>query len=745
MPINMLWFRSNSASWAYGKLLDRPFNKAIQMWDRKKTEELINAYDRLFQEQLDAAGPEEEIVFGGLQDFVSRELKKSILDSALETNERIRKQKREQVYEKAYEACSADTEAKKNCVRGYLDTMYGFIRVIAEERVDQNTKIMLHAELDAVDQKHSQMAAEIQADLEQLKNREKKSDFAEMIGQIAPKPESQNEFHYLNRSIGFWGREKEMAALGDFLRDDRKVLFLTIAAPGGSGKSKLAHEFVKQNEGNQEWDMKYPGKAQIGKLLSFGSYPYPRNLLLIVDSAGLYAKQLGEWLYHLVSLDEAAHPEKIRLILLERMGKIEADCGDQEASWRRDLLGYGEQREALTRIHYHADAFTPDDELKPLGEEALRRIMIQYGENHNRPLQPEETDRLMGFLKKIDPKGGSQSNPLFALIIAEAYVNRMNVLNWNREAMLEHCIRRTETQWEYLCRKNEDLLASVKTMMLYATATEGLNLDAMPACLTAEKRCLDDLGDEDYIELVCGINQDSRFQGELYPMEPDLVGEYYLLQYFRKAGCRKEKLKKTAGEYWEKTQNFFNVMVRCIQDYGNDRSMRDFLLENCDLLLPPDRNDLEVEAHSRLLHVMLVNFTGKRYEKPIAQRLKELHEKYPDHKVVTGDYAASLMLDYKNHFGNFREQDKNVEEIGELLAANPDSYYLLLIYGKSIYNQIVSYHGYFRHCPDPSKKQACASIINNYMDELIRLVKEHPDHEYLKRSFLMAKMLLLGP
>ena len=170
--------------------------------------------------------------------------------------------------------------------------------------------------------------------------------------------------------------------------------------------------------------------------------------------------------------------------------------------------------------------------------------------------------------------------------------------------------------------------------------------------------------------------------------------------------------------------------------------MRDFLFENCDLLLPPDRNELEVEAHSRLLHVMLVNFNGKRYEIPIAQRLKALHEKHLDHKVVTGDYAAALMLDYKNHFGNFREQDKNVEEIGELLAGNTDSYYLLMIYGKSIYNQIVSYHGYFRRCSDLFQKQACGNIINDYMSELSRLVKEHPNHEQLKRSFLMARQVL---
>lgn len=139
-----------------------------------------------------------------------------------------------------------------------------------------------------------------------------------MIDHIKPKEHSRNSFHYLNPAIGFWGCDKEIQALENFLIDDREIAFLGIVAPGGCGKSKLAYEFTQRHCDDPVWKMEYLEKGQIRRLFDFPSYCYPKKLLLIVDYAGLHAKVLGEWLYHLSSLPNECRPSKIRLLLLER-------------------------------------------------------------------------------------------------------------------------------------------------------------------------------------------------------------------------------------------------------------------------------------------------------------------------------------------------------------------------------------------------------------------------------------------
>lgn len=734
------WLAANSLSWAYGKILDKPYNKLSGLKDKKKREQFIADYDERMRQQLESVGMDEEIDFGGLQVFVEQQLEQRIVDCVLEDNLELRERKREQLYNDAYEAGNADNEKKQQWIKCYVNSLLGFIEAIASDRIDDSTKIYVNAAIDETHQKTEQRVANMEKDLDDLKHHRESSPFIEMFGAIGPKTESENEFHYLNRKIGFWGREEEISALDAFLEDQRKILFMSIVAPGASGKSKLVYEFVKQHEGDCSWEMKYIGKYQIDRLLSFDDYAYPKNLVLIVDYAGLHAHKLGEWLNHLLSLSENAFPQKIRLILLERDRAVQIESMQLLPLWNRELLGDGEQREKLKRIWYHASCFGLIGELRPLNDDAIRKIMIQYANNHNRSLEDKEVDFLMKRLAQIDTLEGTP-RPLFALLLVEAYVYRHDVNQWNTDAILEHCIVRTEKHWKELCGDNTNLYAAVRDLVLYATATEGLDMDDIPDMLKQASQQLDCLGDDSYVKLICGVNQEVEYENCIYSMEPDIVGEYYLLQSFIKASCRKERLRERISGYWLKTENFFNVFARCIYDYCTNPLIKGFIRENLDLLFPPDRNELEIEAHSRLLHIMLIKFRGKKNQDIFSAKIKELYEKYPKNKVVINDYAASLMLEFQNHIHAIWEQEENVMKIRKLLSEDPDSYYVLAMYGKSLFNQISGYCQYLMSGNRPGEEKIKNQVVDHY-EEINGLFEKHPEHDLLKRSLIMTTAIM---
>lgn len=206
-----------------------------------------------------------------------------------------------------------------------------------------------------------------------------------------------------------------------------------------------------------------------------------------------------------------------------------------------------------------------------------------------------------------------------------------------------------------------------------------------------------------------------------------------MLQSFIKSSCRKKRLREKTSGYWLKTENFFNVFARCIYDYSNNPNIKSFIRDNVDLLLPLDRNELEIEAHSRLLHLMLIRFKGKKNQDVFSLKIKELYEKYPKNKVVIDDYAASLMLEYQNHIQAIWGQEENVEKIKGLLQNDPECYYVLAMYGKSIFNQISGYCQYLLRENITGREQIKARIIQHYK-ELCELAVSHPEHDLLKQS-----------
>lgn len=740
------WSKEFIGSEILSKMIEGGLNKLTDKLEEHELRRIVADFDSRFKAQMENAALDEEIDLEGIQLYVEKELLGDILNCLLIRNSTLRKKYREQVLEIAYAESGANTHKKKQAVNKYLDTVWSMIDAVTDKQLDSSVRVQLNLLDEAMEEHVRQVENDLRREIMQV-NADflNTNSFAYMIDQIEPKEKSTNAFHYLNPDIGFWGREKEMQALECFLNDSRDLLYMGIVAPGGCGKSKLVHEFVQQHKFNPEWEMQYLGKGQIERLLTFADYRYPRNLLLIVDYAGLYAKQLGDWLYHVSRIQSRFRPTKIRLLLLERDRTVEIEHMTIPPAWKRELHGTGERENAITKLRYKCDVFPGDGVLQPLADDAVIQLMQQYSQRNGQTVSDEVLQQILGRLKDKENERIMAARPLMAMFMVDAYLRGQPVFSWDNNGILEHFIERTEDQWERLCKHDTELKNSISNCVLYATMAGQLSLENGPEYLNSDINRLQTLGDEEYFSVICGINQTTSFDNIILPMEPDIVGEYYLFWKMQKMVLRKEKMRRVMEAAWSNTDCCFAVFARSIHDYGKHSLFADFYLQHLDVLMPPDRNELELAVHSRLLHMMLITFAGSKRESVVAYQLRDLYRKYPQNLAVIENYAAMLMLDFKNHFGNFEDQDANVREINSLRLANRNSEYLKMIYGKSLYNQIVSYVQLKARHKNPEFRQACTERIDKFCSELTALHKQNPDNGTIFRSLMMSNMMLRYP
>ena len=180
--------------------------------------------------------------------------------------------------------------------------------------------------------------------------------FAEFIDNVTPKSSQHIKFHYLNPSIGFFGRNKELTQLDSFLQDQDSIRYCVITGVGGAGKSKLVFEFVKEHEYDTKWKFVYITPERFEKIITFTKWDYDQNLVLVFDYAGNISTRIGKWLRTISETSNAARPRKIRLLLIERQG-IKRDANERILFpyWYQKLVLTGEQKIELNNLLYQPD------------------------------------------------------------------------------------------------------------------------------------------------------------------------------------------------------------------------------------------------------------------------------------------------------------------------------------------------------------------------------------------------------
>lgn len=316
----------------------------INKLDRQIVEEYANRY---FHQTFANLPLTEEFDFQPLQEFISQELDRSIALSFHLPYAFERKQMRESIYLNAYTCAGADSSEKKQIVCQYMNMLFSILEnfyldrtenmILSNHTVDEMNRILEKAQIEL-----SETLESIQNKLVQITAKiEYRNSFMEMIDQIKPKTYNNVPFHYLNPSIRFYGREREMSELDEFREDDRQVLFCILTGSGGMGKSRLMFEYAKRHEYQIKWKFAFLTADQGKQLSLFHEFYFDKNLFLIIDYAGSQAQEISDCLYKLCQCTADCLPPKLRIVLIERQGVIYDDQGlEQMPYWLERVMGY---------------------------------------------------------------------------------------------------------------------------------------------------------------------------------------------------------------------------------------------------------------------------------------------------------------------------------------------------------------------------------------------------------------------
>lgn len=488
-------------------------------------------------------------------------------------------------------------------------------------------------------------------------------------------------FVYLTRYVPFVGRDSELAQISSFLHSSNasNMSWMWIKGQGGVGKSRLALEFCLAWQ--SDWNTGFLNRDADAPDWTRWQPQVPT--LLVVDYATADTEKLGRLLRGLCNRDpQRLLRRPVRLLLLDR---------DQQDE--RLLQAIGQGADAIS-IHAHRAV---DIVLRTINEPWA--IIQNYLHRAGQAL-PAQTATL-ARLAQIDPS----RRPLFAMLLAEAISQNINLVTITRESLLDNVLlREREKYWRPIAKEHGLSLEKAEFLLAFATIVGGLSLQDVRAPL-------DQWDAAAFAPLFDALSDYDRQSDTIAPLAPDLIGECFVLKTFAALARQTASDMLALGcNEWPFTA--FQFLDRVAQDFPTDG-----LLQITANLTPQNRVSRLVWAQ------WVVNFIARTGHVDITtvsdafNRLKALAAAYTNEPEIRLAQAKAAFNLIRALDGSDPRSAKAVfAELRGLAAAHPGEYEIRLAQAEAAFNLICDLGG-----SDPTAAKAVFS-------ELCALAAAHP-HE----------------
>jgi hypothetical protein len=328
--------------------------------------------------------------------------------------------------------------------------------------------------------------------------------------------------HYANRTLPVLGREAVQARLRAFLDGEGDIRWFQLAGGAGQGKSRLALELCLERAGG--WDVGFLAGERLARFERWHLWQPTAPTLIVLDYVTGWEEAVRAALDALlVTRRRFDHP--VRLLLLERTPYRGAETAAHAAPWWRSLVaGHQALADALAATRF-ADGVL---ELAALGDDNLAQIVRRRGGGR---AAPPAADEVRATLARIDGAG----RPLYAYLLAE-HLAAGAAAPTTRERLLDDALAREQRRfWRHEVRHLPTLVGDDPAMRLAVLATLARGVEAGPA-VTALDPAAGNGHPQETIAEACRINgrpvltADVTRETTLPPLQPDLLGEYLVLQ-----------------------------------------------------------------------------------------------------------------------------------------------------------------------------------------------------------------------
>ncbi len=491
--------------------------------------------------------------------------------------------------------------------------------------------------------------------------------FAEYIDNQKVMQKVPFKLDYRSEEIPFVGREKEFGEIDAFCASEKQISWWAVIGKGGSGKSRLAYEYIKNNMGSAEWKMCFLREEFFsqagggGKYKKWDTWTYDKNLLLVVDYVQKYAKEVAQWIESIQNSKSVTR--KIRILLLER-------TDGEQSFWMRE----GFEKTAVDGLKYDKDFLR----LQSLDVDLIL-FAVKYAEKNGKQISKADAEDAWDKLKSID----ADTRILYFIMILEAIFDNEPWRKWKQHELAGYIVRREQEDIAVRFKHNKDVVRSFNRVLAFCTATRELPVfelpENLPEMIKKEIEVIKNNSGDKH-ELCAGMQLEN---GVLQPVTPDIIGEYMVLyiidQYYFSRG-EKEEVIRELGEY--DSRNFWIFVYHLFQDKMDDGAYEDITKLMLFDAVPSDNIGV-MENYSSLLYGM-VAISDLKQALVLVEKLKKICSDYSYDEIIAYSYAIGLAgLSIKQELPEIND---TIVELRRLAGENEKSATIQAVYAMGLFS-----------------------------------------------------------
>lgn len=397
-----------------------------------------------------------------------------------------------------------------------------------------------------------------------------------------PQPKEHNDNYYANTVIKtVIGRDEQKARLNAFLKCDLTVAWFQLAGVAGQGKSRLAFDLMRDASKKWGWRAGFLKENDIKSFKDHWKDWQPNKPHLLIFDYVVGREQEIKPILQTLVFNQGKFHHNIRILLVERQRwdqgsplKIQDQIDRDElklsihfrdkAQWFLKLCEEGDfEGESLKSSRFENGV----EELEKLDGDKLVAIVKQLFSGKELTISDVA---LKKTLKRIDKSGC----PLYAYFFAQQLNDSQEGFqSWTKTDLLDYQLIRNKRRWEQAFKnENPNWKSEVPT---FGDHHPAMKL-AVLATMVRKVRFQDDpikqyfgnidspLGKKS-VAITSGylINNDNRPE-EIYGLEPDLLGEWFVLYCFNQ-GLEFEELLDISWQY--SPDKMAEFLQRITQDF----------------------------------------------------------------------------------------------------------------------------------------------------------------------------------
>ena len=387
-----------------------------------------------------------------------------------------------------------------------------------------------------------------------------------------------SEYHFTREYIPFCGREQELEGLRAFCDDDKQILWWALTGQGGSGKSRLAYEFIKRIAPEYyAFFLEYPVADEF-----IDSFVPVYDTFIAVDYILHSESAIAHTLTKLVRKFESSSLS-LRILFIERENE------DITGSWiqrlrdsfdrtvRGRLIGYEYNNPGTVKQHEFLN-------LKDMTEEDIESFIGKICSIKGLPEdKARDTDLREQYEKKFEQL---RFRPLFVQMFVESWINNgcIQADYQDSEDLIRSILSKEQERLLEMVGRDYQRLNQLYHLIIRAAIPGSLNVNQIPVLYKSD---WDSIKEFIKTQSASGIqrkefirsfltNIEDGLDGNdvlIQPMYPDIIKEALFLY-----GVDEDDRGCVGQELWENCpEDYTSFLERALVDFPNNEDLREYV------------------------------------------------------------------------------------------------------------------------------------------------------------------------